>query len=245
MVSFKKKQGVVDLRKNSKIAEGITIYMVNIPIEVKAKAIWDFFMQFGQIKDIVLPRRRYKNNKRIGFIKTTSELEAGIIINNAKEKDGWGRRIIISINKVSQSSPKSVRTEAILNSNKGVVRTHEVKTNDTEMDDFSTKMFEFTETVIYKRVEEGLFQSLVGFSWREETVESLQKNIKDEGLGNISIVRLSDRKFLLKNEEELSWKDNDFKAFSKWFSVVRKFKETYLVLPRTVWLECIGLPMTD
>lgn len=48
--------------------------------------------------DIVLPRKRDKNNVRYGFVKTITEEEAGKLILNAKSKGGWAAKIRIIIN---------------------------------------------------------------------------------------------------------------------------------------------------
>lgn len=48
---------------------------------------------------------------------------------------------------------------------------------------------------------------------------------------------------MLRNEEGEGWKGVDFKALSPWFTVIRKFKEEDMIVPRTVWIECTGLPM--
>lgn len=60
--------------------------------------MWDCLRNTGAIVDIILPLKRDKRNKRYGFVKTTSELEAGKIILNAKEKGGLATRIRMSIN---------------------------------------------------------------------------------------------------------------------------------------------------
>ncbi|KAK1360355.1 hypothetical protein POM88_044829 [Heracleum sosnowskyi] len=75
-----------------------TIFMVNVPIEASAREIWNFFKDCGKVKDIILPRKKDRNGRRIGFIKTTNELEAGTIICNAKEKGGFARKIYMRIN---------------------------------------------------------------------------------------------------------------------------------------------------
>lgn len=75
-----------------------TILLANIPVDASTRSIWDFFKGCGEIKDIILPMKRDRINKRIGFIKIVSKLEAGIIINTVKDKGGWGRRIGMTIN---------------------------------------------------------------------------------------------------------------------------------------------------
>lgn len=64
----------------------------------------------------------------------------------------------------------------------------------------------------------------------EESTENLQEGL---GFKNIKVVGLTERKFLLRSDKEDDWKNLDTKFFSKWFSIIRKFKEEDLIVPRT------------
>ncbi|KAK1352858.1 hypothetical protein POM88_052696 [Heracleum sosnowskyi] len=226
-----------------------TIFVVNIPVEAKASNLWNFFKRCGQIKDIVLPKKRDKNNKRIGFIKTSTELEAGRIISNTKEFLGWGRRIILTINQVKNpvTTRDVVKKNAIQTNLTGskvfVPKKVNNETVNIKNEDISTKMFEYTGAEVDDRVEEGLFESMVAFSWKEESSDSLQVNINKADIKGIIVVGLTERKFLLRKEEEGDWDNGLINKHSLWFSIIRKFQEKDLILPRTAWIECKGLPM--
>ncbi|KAK1379692.1 hypothetical protein POM88_026436 [Heracleum sosnowskyi] len=225
--------------------EATTIFLANIPVNAQAKALWDFFKKCGKVNDIILPRKRDKNNRRYGFIKTDNELEAGILVNNAKEQGGWGRRITMILNTIKEKMEDTGKhkkcAEAEQNEKKEILLTEELKEKDKE---FGTKMFEFIEAVVDEDIEEGLFQTMVGFSWKEESADSLQQQLDEANLDYVKVVGLTERKFLLRSENDTNWDTVDFKTLAEWFSVVRKFQSKDLVLPRTVWIECIGLPMT-
>lgn len=45
-------------------------------LEATTRDLWDFFKLGGDIKDIILPKKRDILNKRYGFVKTSSELAA-------------------------------------------------------------------------------------------------------------------------------------------------------------------------
>lgn len=79
VVTHKKSRSPIRSNKNE-----TTIFMSKIPTEASAKDIWEIFLRGGIVKDIILPRKRDKQNNMIGFVKTTCELEAGKIINNVK-----------------------------------------------------------------------------------------------------------------------------------------------------------------
>lgn len=86
----------------SKLEQIVTIFLHNIPDEATGRDIWKLFGSCGKIIDIILPRKRDRNGKRYGFVKTTTELEAGAIINNAKMEKKLGSRISMSLNKVAR-----------------------------------------------------------------------------------------------------------------------------------------------
>ncbi|KAK1388481.1 hypothetical protein POM88_016659 [Heracleum sosnowskyi] len=161
-----------------------TIFMVNIHQEAKTSALWNFFKRCGNIKDIILPKKRDKNNKRIGFIKTSSELEAGIIISNATELGGWGRRIAMSINQDKRESTgkigysKEVKSKNVKEPKVFVPKKATKDYKVFENEDISTKMFAYIEAEIDDRVEEGLFKTMVGFSWGLPMNAWLEENLK-------------------------------------------------------------------
>ncbi|KAL1802125.1 hypothetical protein ACET3Z_030772 [Daucus carota] len=96
-VTYKKKASVGKAPKGENI---FSIFLHNIPDEATGREIWQFFSNCGNFIDIILPKKRDKNGKRIGFIHTTSEVEAGAIISNAKMNKGLGRKISMSINQM-------------------------------------------------------------------------------------------------------------------------------------------------
>lgn len=131
-----------------------TIFMVNIPLAATAKGIWDFFKSCGKIKDIILPRKRDKNGKRIGFIKVVSEIEPGLVISNVKEKGSLTSRIVMSIN----SSQKKVDINNNLQENNmGDKNGRKIPRTTDQKDDCSKKMFEYIEAEVDEEVETGLF----------------------------------------------------------------------------------------
>ncbi|KAK1359962.1 hypothetical protein POM88_044436 [Heracleum sosnowskyi] len=83
-------KGVSRKRKSSvkNLIQDCTIFISDIPSEASSRDLWDLFLQGRQIKDIILPRKSDKRNKRIDFVKTPSELEAGRIISNLKQLKG-------------------------------------------------------------------------------------------------------------------------------------------------------------
>ena len=90
----KQKRPLADFKRK----ENITVFLHGIPEDTMGREIWDLFKSCGNVLDIILPRRRDARGKRYGFLKTTSEKEAGAIISNAKMNKTLGSKIRMSIN---------------------------------------------------------------------------------------------------------------------------------------------------
>ncbi|KAK1387930.1 hypothetical protein POM88_016108 [Heracleum sosnowskyi] len=104
-------------------------------------------------------------------------------------------------------------------------------------------MFEYTDAEVDEEVEKGLFQTKVALTKLENQADIVQNDIEKIGFGKIKVVGLSGRKFLLRSEEEEGWANMDIAELKEYFSIVRNFEEEDLFMPRTVWIECTGLPM--
>lgn len=61
-----------------------TIFVAKIPLRARAKDIWSHFSAFGSIKDIILPKKRDKNNRRIGFVIAKDGVDADKLIRATK-----------------------------------------------------------------------------------------------------------------------------------------------------------------
>lgn len=150
-----------------------TIFLYNFPLDILVKRMCEEIKSCGKVLDIILPRKRDKRNKRFGFIKTSSEEEAGLIILNAKEKGGLISRIRMRINEVVKEPCGDKVVSKGINNAKEIVdvlnlNTHEnsakvsghskrpnlhqnstsKKARDFFEGDLGTRMCEFTELVV-------------------------------------------------------------------------------------------------
>ena len=219
-----------------------TIFLHNIPDSAKGHEIWKLYQECGQIKDIILPRKRDRSRKRFGFIKTTTEREAGAIISNAKMDRKLGSKIKMTINN-SKEMGKGVerpKRSPVVEDHNPTPKT--VPENQEEIP-FEKKMFEFIEAEIDEEVEEVLMGSKIGYTWFDMETNQVQEIIEDTGLGKYKVISLSKRKFLIRKNLKDSWHDLDKTDLSVWFCLIRNYEETDHVLSRVVWLECRSLPM--
>lgn len=75
----------------------ISILLHNIPQEATAKEIWQFFNKGKFILDIVLPRRKDKNNYRIGFAVVSNLALAENLIKFFSGRSFRGNRIVLKL----------------------------------------------------------------------------------------------------------------------------------------------------
>lgn len=152
--------------------------MYNIPTDIPAKSMWLELKDCGKIIDIILSRKRDNRNKRIGFIKTHSEEEAGWIISNAKERGGIFVRVKMNINELEKrpsgnfmdrsrgdqkkkeyvENKRSVFVESEKNT-KNSAQVHSIpkgnfrKPKDNLEESLGVGMFEYIEAVVDDEVE--------------------------------------------------------------------------------------------
>lgn len=134
---------LVDNRKaKSKVnRSNSTIFVAKIPLNSKAKEIWDWIDNKEGILDIILPRKRDRFNNRIGFIKMTYEEIALRTIERiknkplknvfpdlriAKDRNSNSLKQRLSRNKINTKSDKQTgevfETSKNVNTNSGVSR---------------------------------------------------------------------------------------------------------------------------
>lgn len=172
-----------------------SIFLYNIHAEATSKVIWNLFKDCGKVLDIILPRKRDQKNKRFGFVLTTSEEEAGLIILNAKEKGGLGARIRMSTNNHNASAQKDVkpqvRSSPLTAKRPPMAHNEKIKSRKermTELDgSLGNKMFEFTEATVDEDIKKGLFQTKIGFSCLEEKSSDLQDKLSLLGYSYIKV----------------------------------------------------------
>ncbi|KAK1399306.1 hypothetical protein POM88_009169 [Heracleum sosnowskyi] len=154
-------------KKTPRAEEANTIFLYGIPEGATAREIWNIFKVCGEMKDIILPRKKDKRNQRFGFVKTYSELEAGRIITNVKERGGIGEKIRMNINgKAGQERVLVVKEKSQFQSNKekekfeSVVPDRVAHKGEDQKDSYlGTKMFDFMDAAIDDDVETGLMQT--------------------------------------------------------------------------------------
>ncbi|KAK1394316.1 hypothetical protein POM88_013372 [Heracleum sosnowskyi] len=212
--------------------------------------MWTFFKLGGNIIDIIFPRRRDRWNNCIGFVKTSSELEARKIISNLKQYKGLGRVLRMSINhrnydensKVQGGMATGVRTDGMGILNKDSKRIKEIQVSNHVV--HNRNVFEFLETEIDGDIEDSFMNSVVGFTRIDVKVSYLLDMLHSEGLMDIRIVKAGSFIYYFNKVNNLIWEGKKREVLEKYFVKVRKSQEKDLIIPRMVEVECISLPVS-
>ncbi|KAL1808730.1 hypothetical protein ACET3Z_025720 [Daucus carota] len=167
-----------------------------------------------RILDIIVPKKRDRKGIRYGFVHTSSELEAGAIIFNAKMNKRLGSKIRMSINpenQVLRNSGENPNRDGAKSKIQGI----KADDNSGGEVEFEKKLFEFTEMEIDTEVEKALSECKMGYTW----------------------------KFLIRKDKSDSWEELETTDLSVWFCKLGNFEETDYTMSRIAWIECRGLPM--
>lgn len=86
---------------------------------------------------------------------------------------------------------------------------------------------------------------LVGITWSPEDTDSLQEKLVAEGFWDLEIKGITKRKFMIKcdkNDHERLIEDSNLNT---WFKEVRAFENEDKLIPRKVWIQIAGIPLTS
>lgn len=85
-----------------------SILLHNIPHEASAKAVWQFFNKGNFIQDIILPRKKDKNNYRNGFASVSNLALTENLIKVFSGRSLWGNMVVLKL-AVSKTRPVQSR----------------------------------------------------------------------------------------------------------------------------------------
>lgn len=84
---------------------------------------------------------------------------------------------------------------------------------------------------------------MVGFTKIEENADKVDCKIKELGITDVKILKLNELKYFLAKENSEEWLSTEKELLQSWFKKVRDLNSKDLLIPRIVWVECVGLPI--
>lgn len=197
-----------------------TIFVAKIHPKATTKNIWDFFQNEERILDIILPKKRDKDNNRIDFVKVKNQESAIKVVERLRNKKLMGEKIDLKVVHEKNSGKET----GVLNDGKTI---NSAKKNNEEKNHPATTM-PILEQVklnaqpsflvddkfipIELKGEDCFDNSMIGFSSFPMNRDILSKVMKELGINNISVKEISCWKFMITfssehERESFNWED--------------------------------------
>ncbi|WOG87204.1 hypothetical protein DCAR_0206427 [Daucus carota subsp. sativus] len=246
---------VGSIRLKEKIAKinCLSVMIVNLPLEATVKDIWLYFNKQRNIKDIVLPKRRDRNNNRIGFLIVESKKEVEYLITSFNGRRMGRNHLVVKMAqnngsraKMQQSENNSVRKGEELGDKAGnTIAKPQNGANHECMENLVTQpSFRTIVGKVDDEFKDILGRSLVGITKEIEWADSIQEKIIGLGCSFIRVRGISHKSFLLTMEEDIFKANVNIEFLYEIFTGVYKATHSDLIVPRLAWLDCDGLPIS-
>lgn len=227
------------------------LFFVGVPLETQAKELWACFKKFGLIKDIILPKKRDRNNRRYGFVKLESRMVAlqflnstkGLIIGNNRIYFSFARRKstrsidrpIPSNRKEPQAPNSDTNKSEAANVESIHVRKSEVKVQSRENSVQSSSEKIVRDSIPTKRNLEVILElnnsfikeletSLIVDTVYEESVDTVETILEGLGFKEVLVKGICPKRFLIffGDGNMITKEDKDF--LSVGFEAVKEAK---------------------
>lgn len=239
--------------------ESDTVFISNIPEEVQLKDLWRICKRIGRIRDIILPRKRNKSNKRYGFVKVFElhtvqiikhldgfqlhhnflrahrariRIRSSVIDDKVTGVDKGNSRTIcegISIN-VDRQRPEVEELAKVQGHSKGNNITS-FGASENSHNDIASPVIPL---VINKNFEDLLKRSLVVETWKEDSFLAIKSIMDLLGFGDVEVKTMSSKTFLVTFPEGVSLEEVDIEFVGLGFLNIKLAEPEHLILLRQV-----------
>ncbi|GAU26825.1 hypothetical protein TSUD_289300 [Trifolium subterraneum] len=202
-----------------------TFFLTNFPDSFGARAMFNAFHHYGEVKDVVIPAKRDKGGKRFGFARFDRVVDS-------REFEHTLDQIIIGRDKISakiageNSYAQAVRTgEATI---KGAGQKRCVVTYEAEQDD----LLRWKKAYVGVVVNPGM-------------TYNIQNAFHSQGYFGVKVTPLGSNLALLEGQEEgeVQALIDDVKDWmDQWFREIRPWSPKDVDVDRVAWLRIYGIP---
>ncbi|KAL1805264.1 hypothetical protein ACET3Z_028332 [Daucus carota] len=185
------------------------VFVSNLPQKVPTKEIWSFCKQFGGLKDIVLPRKRDRYGRRIGFIKARSSQEAFKLKSaiGGKRLNGYILKTDMAKSKKAKASKPFAPEMVTINNREEDAFTNNHSSNnegDKEQDAILSP-----EVLVNETLKKEVDRSLVITTWKNSSIMEVLNTLDALDYKDLIVRSISRRKFLLTFQDVSSFQDAD------------------------------------
>ncbi|KAL1819552.1 hypothetical protein ACET3Z_014421 [Daucus carota] len=236
-----------------------TIFVSNIPIQATAKELWQFFNKKRQVKDIILPKKRDKLNRRYGFVKVRQEQDVNDIMQGLKYEVFYSQPLVLQparerglpvhsepnkpINKANQRGREYNKVEPPFSpAPKGGPQGDPKPARKEEKKGGQKVEEEIIKISPCKDIESIANKSMVCFSDFPLNGDILQEVLVELGYVGIIVKEVSCYKFIFSFNSKKSRDDFNFENLSDWVSHPRPMENEDYRIARKIVVEIRGLP---
>ncbi|KAK7277149.1 hypothetical protein RIF29_18300 [Crotalaria pallida] len=246
-------------------AESTTFFFTNIPDSYGAKEMWEIFMKWGSVGDVVIPNKRDRRGGRFGFVRFRN-----VGNNRVLEKDI--QNIWVEGYKIRINTPKYERTSGEKRPPTTTTYNHDTRarpeapwsrdhSDRTQVQDpwrravlgqgkrsppSKEKVWGGLEYVVKAGTMARLEECYAGEVRNLEDATSIRELLLREGLFTINAKPMGGNMVLLEGQspseiEELLKTEKEW--FESIFLEMRKWSPSEVVRERYVWIRCFGIPV--
>ena len=98
-----KSAGSISLKERVANIKWSSVMVINLPSEASVRDIWLFFNKQRKIKDIILSRKRDRNNNRIGFLIVDSKQVGDLIVSSFNGRKMGRYQLVVKMAQTEES----------------------------------------------------------------------------------------------------------------------------------------------
>ncbi|KAL1812161.1 hypothetical protein ACET3Z_022226 [Daucus carota] len=263
---------VVQRRKRTKKVpshSSFTIFISGIPMKASAREVWNFFSRHGKILDIILPRKRDKNNRRIGFVKVPDSNTMETLLNKLQFETFYSQPLHMNVAKNTNNIPQIAGMKPRVNIARDTpqrMSSHPDGLDNTKLEnDSQPQKVDLTseepskkareevkistlpikkilQLEISKDIESIVDKSMVCFSEYPLNGDILQEILVSLGYDQILVKEVSCFKFILSFRSKKQRNEFDFTSLKDWIVHPRPMEQEDYKINRKALIEIRGLP---
>lgn len=236
------------------------VFFTGIGEDHKPKDLWQYFKKAGNIKDLILPRRKDRNGNRFGFLVMENAQEVSSIIRKLTNSTLGSTKLYLAKAKTKQSSSEKEKSISPKRVNQGHTRmgqetvkletqsnmhVHEehtavTPTAEKNQPEEETKIMELP---LSEEMSEVLKTSIFLKTVKNETVETVGMIAGGLGAKNAQIRGISSTSFLAYFADKSDFECLDREFLEIGFEEARAATIDDLLPTRKAWVEIRGLPI--
>ncbi|GMI89998.1 hypothetical protein HRI_002669100 [Hibiscus trionum] len=241
--------------------QGFTLFIRNLSEQIHWQGLWQVFDRHRQVLDVFIPAKRLRSGERFGFVRMGTRTEAQRVRDRLDGRWIYGARMSVLFAqdnpqlsrglKVSTKEKLKGGTKADSGRYKQIVDKRNptnASTSNQSVDRERQGRGRFQHRVINGELDNDKWNTLqncaVGWSRQQKGLASIAKELHEEGVRDMTIMRLvGSRILLLFQSKEIKTSILQSGILLKWFSSVQDWVPELERGSRRAWISVRGIPI--